>query len=66
MSVPTGSAVLCLGPSGLSVAKRLVAALPDASLHGYGPRLEEADVVFEDTMTHVATLFAAGVPVVGV
>jgi cobalt-precorrin 5A hydrolase/precorrin-3B C17-methyltransferase len=66
MSVPTGSAVLCLGPSGLSAAKRLVAALPDASLHGYGPRLEEADVVFEDTMAHVATLFAAGVPVVGV
>lgn len=66
MTLPSNAAVLCLGPGGLETARRLVAGLPGACLHGYGPRVTEADVAFEDTLDHVAALFAAGVPIVGV
>ncbi|MDA1070265.1 MAG: precorrin-3B C(17)-methyltransferase [Proteobacteria bacterium] len=66
MTLPLGVAVLCLGPGGEAVARKLVAGLPGARLHGFAPRVPVADVSFDDTMDHVASLFAAGVPVVGV
>jgi len=66
MTLPQGVAVLCLGPGGEAAARKLVAGLPGASLHGYGPRIADADVSFDDTMAHAAALFAAGTPVVGV
>ncbi len=66
MTPPSGAAVICLGPSGLDVARRVAAALPGAAVHGLARRVAGADVAFEDAMDHVAALFAAGVPVVGV
>ncbi|MBC6440541.1 MAG: precorrin-3B C(17)-methyltransferase [Rhodospirillales bacterium] len=66
MTLPTGGAIICLGPSGLASARRLAEVLPDASVHGLARRVADADVPFDDTMEHVAALFAAGVPVVGV
>ena len=66
MTPPSGAAVICLGPSGLDVARRVAAALPGAAVHGLARRVAGADVAFEDAMDHVAELFAAGVPVVGV
>ena len=47
------------------VARRVADAL-GAPLHGRLGRVPDADVVFEDTLEQVRTLFAAGVPVVGV
>ncbi|HEX7239636.1 MAG TPA: precorrin-3B C(17)-methyltransferase [Longimicrobiaceae bacterium] len=47
------------------VARRVADAL-GAPLHGRAGRVEGAEVAFEDTLEHVRTLFAAGVPVVGV
>ena len=67
MSLPRGAAVICLGESGLTVARQVAAALPGASLHGLARRVaDRADVAFDDTTGHVASLFAAGIPVVGV
>ncbi len=66
MTFPDGVAVLALGPGGEDVARRLVAGLPGARLHGFAPRVKAADVAFDDTMAHVAGLFAAGIPVVGI
>ncbi|MBN34036.1 MAG: precorrin-3B C(17)-methyltransferase [Rhodospirillaceae bacterium] len=66
MTLPPGIAVICLGPSGLEVATTLARALPDGALHGLSRRLPDTEVGFEDTMEHVAELFAAGVPIIGV
>ncbi len=66
MSVPAGAAVICLGPSGDATARALADTLPGAALHGYGPRIPSATVTFDDAMDHLAGLFAAGIPVVGV
>ena len=46
------------------VAIRVAQAL-DAPLHGRAGRVA-ADVEFDDTLDHLRTLFAAGVPIVGI
>lgn len=56
--------VLALSASGADVARRISAGL-GVPLHGRSGRVE-ADVVFGDTVAHMRTLFAAGVPVIGV
>lgn len=58
------AAVLCLGPSGLALARR-IADLLGVPLHGLAGRVA-AEVGFDDTLAHLRALFAAGVPVVGV
>ncbi len=65
MTLPAGVAVICLAASGLAMAKRIAASLPDARVHGLAHRVEDADVPFTATVDHVAELFAAGVPVIG-
>jgi len=60
------TAIVVLGPSGLALAQRLVAALPDAVLHGFAPRIPAADVRFDDVGDHLRRLFAAGDPIVAV
>ncbi len=57
--------VICLSRAGEPVAYRVAAAL-GASLHGRVGRVERADACFPDAVAHIRTLFAAGVPVVGV
>src|SRR5262249_37596903 len=57
-------AVIVLGPSGLALAQRLAASLPDATLHGYAPRIAAAGVRFDDVGEHLRSLFAAGEPIV--
>ncbi len=52
------TAVIVLGPGGLPLAQRLVASLPDASLHGYAPRIADATVRFDDVAGHLRRLFA--------
>lgn len=63
MSTPT--AIVVLGPSGLATARVLEGALPHASIHGLKGRVTECDVTFEKTMSHLAELFEAGTPIVG-
>jgi cobalt-precorrin 5A hydrolase/precorrin-3B C17-methyltransferase len=57
-------AVVALGPGGLALAQRLVAELPDATLHGYAPRIADAAVRFDDVASHLGGLFADGQPIV--
>ena len=59
-------AIILLGPSGLETAKRAVAVFPGAELHGYARRVDQADVYFDDTAHHLATLFLAGRPIVAI
>jgi cobalt-precorrin 5A hydrolase/precorrin-3B C17-methyltransferase len=58
------TAVVVLGPGGLALARRLVAELPDATLHGYAPRIADAPVRFDDVAGHLSGLFAEGQPIV--
>jgi cobalt-precorrin 5A hydrolase/precorrin-3B C17-methyltransferase len=59
------TALIVLGPSALPLARRLRDAIPGAAIHGLRKRVVEADVAFEAAAPHIAALFAAGTPVVG-
>jgi cobalt-precorrin 5A hydrolase/precorrin-3B C17-methyltransferase len=60
------TALIVLGPGGLPLAQKLRAALPDAVLHGFAPRLPDADVTFADVAAHLRDLFAAGEAIIGI
>jgi len=60
------TAVVVLGPSGRALAQRLAVSLPDATLHGYAPRVADASVRFDDVAEHLRDLFAAGEDIVAV
>jgi len=57
--------VICLSRSGEAVAHQVAAAL-GCQVHGRDGRVDRADAFFPDALEHVRTLFAAGVPIVGV
>ncbi len=57
--------VICLSASGLRTARTAATAL-GASLHGRAGRVTEVDLEYEDAVAHIAALFAAGTPIVGV
>jgi cobalt-precorrin 5A hydrolase / precorrin-3B C17-methyltransferase len=65
MSAPAG--ILILGPSGLEVAHRIAAAMPDAELHGPALRMpvEPGLILYQDFASTLRGLFAAGRPIVG-
>ncbi len=65
-ATPDGAALVVLGPGGLALAERLKAVLPGSDIHGLKGRTDKADVVFTETMAHVAELFRAGRPIIGV
>jgi cobalt-precorrin 5A hydrolase/precorrin-3B C17-methyltransferase len=60
------TAIIVLGPGGLPLAQTLRAALPDAVLHGFAPRLPDAEVTFTDVAEHLRDVFAAGEAIVGI
>jgi len=57
--------VIALSRSGESIAHR-VAQHMDLAVHGREGRVDTADAFFANALDHVRTLFAAGVPVIGV
>ncbi len=57
-------AVIAVSAAGAATARRIVAALPGAELHGRD--LPDAAVAFADTGAHLRNLFRQGVPIVGV
>lgn len=59
-------AVVLPTPAGLETARRLLAALPEARLHGRAGRVDEAHVVFPETTEHLRQLFRAGTPILAV
>ncbi|MGI9524288.1 MAG: precorrin-3B C(17)-methyltransferase [Hyphomicrobiaceae bacterium] len=58
--------IVVLSASGWSTAESLAAALPDAVIHGYEPRLPGAPFTFPNVVAHVQKLYRAGHPIVGV
>ena len=59
-------AVVAVTEAGAETARRIVAALPGAQLHGRADRVAEADVPFAETTSHIRSLFSQGVGVIGV
>ena len=57
--------VLALSKAGEATARRVAATL-EAQLHGREGRVSDADTYFPDALEHARSLFAAGIPVVGV
>jgi cobalt-precorrin 5A hydrolase / precorrin-3B C17-methyltransferase len=64
-ALPEGAAIIVLGPSALPLALKIKALLPGARIHAPAQRSLAADVHFERAAPHVAALFAAGTPIVG-
>ena len=58
-------AIVVLGPSGLETARQ-VSGLVDGKIHGLAKRVDEADILFNDTMGHLRDLFTAGQPIIGI
>jgi cobalt-precorrin 5A hydrolase/precorrin-3B C17-methyltransferase len=63
--LPSGAAILVLGPSALPLAQRLKALLPEAEIHGLARRVPAADIRFEETGLHLRALFESGRPILG-
>lgn len=59
-------AIVVLTGRGLATARRIGACLGEARIHGYAPRVPDADIRFEDAGAELRRLFAEGVDVVGV
>jgi len=59
-------AVIAVTAASADCAKKIVAALPGAKLHGRQGRITGADVIFDETTSHIRRLFREGVTVIGV
>ncbi|TMK33536.1 MAG: precorrin-3B C(17)-methyltransferase [Alphaproteobacteria bacterium] len=64
-ALPPGVAVVVLGPSGATLARRVRDLLPDARLHGPRAHPGDWDESYERLVPHLAALFAASTPVIG-
>jgi cobalt-precorrin 5A hydrolase/precorrin-3B C17-methyltransferase len=63
--LPNGAAIFVLGPSGAALGRRVRDLLPDASLHGPSTVPGVWDETYDRAIPHLAALFAAGRPIVG-
>src|SRR5512132_304932 len=64
--LPARPALVALSAGGMALARRLRPLLPDSRVHGLAGRTHGAAEVFEDAMTRLRALFAAGTPIVGI
>ncbi len=64
--MPDTVAIVVLTEQGLATARRIGSCLPGARIHGYAPRVTEADVRFDEVGAELRRLFAEGVDIVGV
>jgi cobalt-precorrin 5A hydrolase/precorrin-3B C17-methyltransferase len=63
--LPQGVAVLVLGPSGAALGRKVRDLLPNARLHGLRRHPGDWDEIYDRLVPHIAALFAAGTPIVG-
>ena len=63
--LPDDIAIVVLGRSAAGLGKRLRSALPGSRLHGPRARGDDWDEPYERASAHLADLFAAGRPIVG-
>ena len=64
-ALPADIAIVVLGPSGAALGRQLRAALPGARLHGPCAHPADWDDSYDRAGPHIAGLFAAGQPIVG-
>ena len=64
--LPDDIAIVALGPGGAALGRRLRAALPGARLHGPRANPADWDEAYERAVPHIAALFEAGRPIVGI
>jgi cobalt-precorrin 5A hydrolase/precorrin-3B C17-methyltransferase len=63
--LPDDIAIVVLGPGGAALGRRLKTALPGARLHGPRARPEGWDESYNRAALHIAGLFEAGRPILG-
>ncbi len=63
--LPEDIAIVVLGPGGAELGRRLCAALPGARLHGPRAHTGGWDESYESASAHIARLFEAGRPILG-
>src|SRR6266481_2789416 len=63
--LPENIAVVVLGPGGAALGRRLRTALPGAQLHGPRAHPGDWDESYDRAALHIARLFEAGRPIVG-
>ncbi len=66
VKLPEGAAVVVLGRSAAALGRRIADHLPAARLHAPAGRGIAGEVGYEAAVPHIAALFAAGTPIVGV
>lgn len=64
--LPQGCAIVAFGRSGDALGRRLRAALPRALLHGPRAHPGDWDETYDRAVPHLAALFLAGRPIVGI
>jgi cobalt-precorrin 5A hydrolase/precorrin-3B C17-methyltransferase len=64
--LPDRIAIVVLGPSAAALGRRLQTVLPGSRLHGPRARNGDWDETYDRVSLHIAELFAAGRPIVGV
>ncbi|PZU85778.1 MAG: precorrin-3B C(17)-methyltransferase [Shinella sp.] len=65
MTLAQKPVVVILSQAGHDIGRKIALAI-GGELHGAEARTSNADVLFDDTKTHIATLFATGRPIVAV
>ncbi|MBV9201548.1 MAG: hypothetical protein JOY83_17835, partial [Alphaproteobacteria bacterium] len=63
--LPEDIAIIALGPASAALGCRLRAALPGARLHGPKAHPGDWDESYDRVASHIARLFEAGRPIVG-
>ena len=62
----SGAALVILDRRQAALARRIAATLPGAAVHGPVSLGDDADVAYERLGSHIAALFRAGTPIVGI
>jgi len=63
--LPDNIAIIVLGPAGATLGRRLQAALPGSRVHGPSAHPADWDESYERASPHIAALFEAGRPILG-
>jgi cobalt-precorrin 5A hydrolase/precorrin-3B C17-methyltransferase len=63
-SIPKDAALVALTSTGAAMARRLQTHLPGSRVHGLRRRVDDSEVSFQSTTTHMRDLFTAGTPIV--
>ncbi len=59
-------AIILLNNSGRATADALLEIYPEALIHGLGNRVDNPDLTFQQTATHLQELYKSGTPILGI